>query len=419
MWFVASFIAAFVLGDLAWWWRADRRVQTLPHALAWRVTVGLFALAQLGGLALILAGRWAGAAWEDVLVRPWLSAVFVWHFLALAPWLLVRASFWAGQLITAAARAAGGARRSSPPPPEAGLSRREFFGAASVLAPAVLSLAGTGVALPQLERFRIRRMEVPLADLPAALDGLTIAHLSDLHVGRFTHGAILERIVEATNGLGADLALVTGDIINFGLRDLPAAISVVNGLRASSGVFACIGNHDLIEDGAAFMKQARDAALPLLLNETAELQVRGERVQLLGLRWGSGARGPRAREHGDAAIGRSMKELLAMRAPDAFPILLAHHPHAFDFAEGVPLTLAGHTHGGQIMFSERAGGGPWLFRYWSGLYERGDRALVVSNGVGNWFPLRINAPAEIVHLTLRHAAPTEADRATPARARGS
>jgi hypothetical protein len=404
MWFVATFIAVFVLGDLAWWWRADRRVQTLPHAVIWRVGVGMFALGQLSGLALILAGRWAGAAWEDVLVRPWLSAVFVWHFLALAPWLLVRASVGVGQLMTAAARAVAGARRSTPTAAETGLSRREFLGAAGVLAPAVLSLAGTGVALPQLERFRIRRIEVPLTNLPAALDGLTIAHLSDLHVGRFTHGAILDRIVEATNGLNADLAVLTGDIINFGLRDLPAAISVVNGLRASGGVFACIGNHDLIEDGAAFIQQSRDAGMPLLLNETAELQVRGERVQLLGLRWGSGSRGSRAREHGDEAIGRSMAELLAMRAPDAFPILLAHHPHAFDFAEGVPLTLAGHTHGGQIMFTEKAGGGPWLFRYWSGLYERVDRALVVSNGVGNWFPLRINAPAEIVHLTLRRSA---------------
>ena len=175
----------------------------------------------------------------------------------------------------------------------------------------------------------------------------------------------------------------------------------MNALRARHGVFACIGNHDLIEDGAAFVRQTRAAGMPLLLNETADLQVRGERLQILGLRWGSGAGGPRPREHGDGAIERSMTELLAMRKAGAFPILLAHHPHAFDFAKEVPLTLAGHTHGGQIMFSENVGPGSWLFRYWSGLYERDDRALVVSNGVGNWFPLRIGAPAEIVHLTLR------------------
>jgi hypothetical protein len=84
---------------------------------------------------------------------------------------------------------------------------------------------------------------------------------------------------------------------------------------------------------------------------------------------------------------------------------MAHHPHAFDAAieADVPLTLAGHTHGGYCMLDSRHGVGPALFRYWSGLYARGGSQLVVSNGVGNWFPIRVNAPAEIVHLTLRCA----------------
>ena len=96
-----------------------------------------------------------------------------------------------------------------------------------------------------------------------------------------------------------------------------------------------------------------------------------------------------------------------IRRSDAFQILLAHHPHAFDpaAAVGIPLTLAGHTHGGQIMLTDQLGAGPAMYRYWSGLYHKQaahrDAALVVSNGVGNWFPLRINAPAEIVHITLR------------------
>lgn len=106
---------------------------------------------------------------------------------------------------------------------------------------------------------------------------------------------------------------------------------------------------------------------------------------------------------GDLAIAKSMEELLPQRRPEAFPILLAHHPHAFDYAENIPLTLAGHTHGGQLMLTEQIGFGPAMFRYWSGLYQRGNRSLVVSNGVGNWFPLRVQAPAEVVHITLRPA----------------
>jgi predicted MPP superfamily phosphohydrolase len=127
-------------------------------------------------------------------------------------------------------------------------------------------------------------------------------------------------------------------------------------------------------------------------------------VQLLGLQWGHDRYySIRARQHGDAAIEASMTDLLAQRAPGAFPILLAHHPHAFDYATDIPLTLAGHTHGGQLMVTDAMGFGPAMFRYWSGLYRKNDRRLVVSNGVGNWFPLRTRAPAEIVHLTLRRA----------------
>src|SRR2546421_1200827 len=98
-----------------------------------------------------------------------------------------------------------------------------------------------------------------------------------------------------------------------------------------------------------------------------------------------------------------MQRVCALRNRDQFQILLAHHPHAFDpaAAAGIPLTLSGHTHGGQLMLGEHVGAGPILFRYWSGPYRKGDATLVVSNGVGNWFPLRVNAPAEIAHLTLR------------------
>ena len=89
----------------------------------------------------------------------------------------------------------------------------------------------------------------------------------------------------------------------------------------------------------------------------------------------------------------------------AFPILLAHHPHAFEPAAeaGIPLTLSGHTHGGQLILTKTVGFGPLMYRYWSGEYAKGDSRLVVSNGVGNWFPIRTNAPAEIVHITLRRA----------------
>ena len=149
-------------------------------------------------------------------------------------------------------------------------------------------------------------------------------------------------------------------------------------------------------DGTHFVREVKASGIPLLVDEALSLRVRGTDVQLLGLNW----------YRGDADIRAGLQRMLSrFRRRDEFPILLAHHPHAFDaaIAAGLPLTLSGHTHGGQIMLTDHIGAGPVLFRYWSGLYRRNGSSLVVSNGVGNWFPLRINAPAEIVHVTLERA----------------
>jgi predicted MPP superfamily phosphohydrolase len=254
--------------------------------------------------------------------------------------------------------------------------------------------------MSQLALFRVRRFILPVAGLPRDLDGLTLAHVSDIHVGRFTSGRILREMVEQTNALRADLVLLTGDLINDALADLAGGLDLVRAMDARFGICMIEGNHDLIEDGLEFERRARASGIPFLLNETETRRIRGCPVQLLGLRWLHAP--PSLR---DPLISASVRDLLRQRQPDAFPILLAHHPHAFDAAAGagVPLVLSGHTHGGQLMWDERHGFGPAMYRYWSGLYERGASRMIVSNGVGNWFPLRVNAPAEIVHITLKKA----------------
>jgi len=86
--------------------------------------------------------------------------------------------------------------------------------------------------------------------------------------------------------------------------------------------------------------------------------------------------------------------------------MMAHHPHSWDMAMqyDIPLVISGHTHGGQIMLTRNIGLGRLRFHYLSGLYETENSKLIVSNGVGNWFPLRIGAPAEILQITLRSKA---------------
>ncbi len=273
-------------------------------------------------------------------------------------------------------------------------TRRDVLASAAVFLPPLVAAGGLGVAVEELGQFRIRPMTIGLKSLPPALDGLTIAHVTDTHIGRFTNDAMLKNIAERTNALDADLVLFTGDLIDIALADLPVGIAFAKSLRSRFGTYFCEGNHDLAQDFSEktmrFRAMTKAAGLSLLADESVALSIRGEPVQILGSAW---SRTTAERKlHGNW--------IMQQVDPSAFNILLTHHPHMWDYTS-IPLTLAGHTHGGQLMLNEKVGVGAVMFRYWTGLYRDGDRALVVSNGVGNWFPVRIHAPAEIVHITLR------------------
>lgn len=261
--------------------------------------------------------------------------------------------------------------------------------------PVLATYGSAAWSLPGLANLRIRRITVRLPDLPVGLDGTRIAHVTDTHVGKFTRGKVLDGIVAATNELDADLVLFTGDLINDSSRDLPAATEMINRMRGRHGVFLIEGNHDLFDGAEVFENGIRAAGIKLLRNQSMTVSLKGERLQLLGIVW--------RRE--EKQIADEVDAVAALREEGAFPILMAHHPHAFDRAAelGIPLTVAGHTHGGQLMLTPEFGAGSMMFRYWSGLYRKGKSALVVSNGAGNWFPLRVNAPAEIVEITLRRS----------------
>ena len=395
------FWAILALDALFWWW-ADRRARRLPRPTAWRVAIALFVGVQLADLLamFVVPGlRRDSHAW----MPSWsLAVIYIWHLLVLPVWALLAGAWGLGRLVTTIGKRLS--RRPTPAPLPAGIdaeasavapvwTRRQVLMAAAVAAPPVAAVGLTAVGVSRLSDLRIRAIDVPISGLPPALDGLRIAHVTDVHVGRYTRGAHLRRIAEATNKLEADLVLMTGDLLDQSISDLPEALEFVRMLDPRGGLFMCEGNHDLIGDGDAFRARTKAAGVPLLVQESATIDVRGEPVQLLGVTWG----------RGEDRVSATTTDLLGLRDPAAFPILLAHHPHCFDYAApaGIPLTLAGHTHGGQLMINERLGAGPAMFRYWTGLYGNDAGRLVVSNGAGNWFPLRTAAPAEILNLTLR------------------
>jgi predicted MPP superfamily phosphohydrolase len=398
-------VLTFLLAaDLLWWWRADRRARPLRRALGWRLLIGLFMGGQIALVLWTFAGRLPAAFAPGRPPQFLVAAAYLWHLIILpASWAVVATSAmlfgawrWGRRLVGRTApgcpaASAGGADTKN---------RRQFLGMLTTATPALVTGAGVAYSLTQLREFRIRPMSVAIPSLPPELDGLRIALVADLHIGTFTNGQTVKRVVEETSRLDADLVLLPGDLINNALADLSDALDAVSNMQSRHGAYLCVGNHDLIEDGAEFIRRAQ-ARASLLVNESRVVSIRGQLVQLLGLPW----------NRDEALIANSVRQMAGQIVPGAFPILLAHHPHAFDSAAavGFPLTVSGHTHGGQLMISEGIGFGPLMYRYWSGLYrkpEQNGASLVVSNGVGNWFPLRIGAPAEIIHLTLRSATST-------------
>ena len=379
----------------ALWWAASVRIAKPAVA---RRAVAIFSLAQLTGLSWLLTQRFSHPGSTAVFSKFAVTAVFIWHMIILPLLLLLAVAVLPIFAAAVVVRIVHRRRNSNSAPADmsGGLSRRQFLGVALTVAPPLLDLSLATIAMRQLNQFRVRRFILPITGLPSDLHGLTIAQVSDMHVGRFTSGRVLREMVRVVNEFRADLVLLTGDLINDALADLDHGLELMRSMEGRSGTYLIEGNHDLIENGVEFERRVKQSGVSFLLDESAIVTIRGVPVQLLGLSW------TRTQENRDAAIAASVRRLMRQRQLESFPILLAHHPHAFDAAAeaSLPLTLSGHTHGGQLMLNEQFGFGPALFRYWSGLYSRGASRLIVSNGVGNWFPLRVRAPAELVHLTL-------------------
>ena len=271
------------------------------------------------------------------------------------------------------------------------LSRRKFvYLLACGAAPATALGMGVHGSITRFD-LRVRRFDIAIANLPPALEGFTIAHVSDLHSGVFCGPHRLGLAASATNDLKPDLVAVTGDLINKDMTEFPDALAAIQQMKSRYGTFLCEGNHDLIPGPRLVAQACWDNHLPLLLFQRRAVLVEDCTLYLAGLPWFGGGF---FAHHADL-----VNRLYPEREQGDVRILLAHHPHVFDGATGADLVLSGHTHGGQIMVGD-AGLGPLFFKYWSGRYQRANTTMIVSNGCGDWFPCRIGAPAEIGLLRL-------------------
>ena len=285
------------------WWAASARIAKPTFA---RITVAIFALAQLAGLIWLLTQRFAHAESTALFSKFAMATVFIWHMILLPVLLLLTVALLPILAIVALIRSARRLRNFNLTPADArgALSRRQFLGVALAAAPPLFNLSLATVAMRQLDQFRVRRFVLPIAGLPSDLHGLTITQISDMHVGRFTSGRVLRDVVRVVNELRADLVLLTGDLINDALIDLDHGLDLVRSMQARHGVYLIEGNHDLIENGLEFERRVKNSGIPFLLDESIVITIRGAPLQLLGLSW------TRARENRDVAIAAAVRSSL-------------------------------------------------------------------------------------------------------------
>ncbi len=251
----------------------------------------------------------------------------------------------------------------------------------------------------------VKSVEIPVRGLPGDLDGLKVAHLSDLHIGSTFTGEWLEEVVQRTNALEPDFTLITGDLADGTPDRIGTFVHPITELRARYDVVISAGNHDYY---SGLRPWVETWGMTVLLNSHREYNVRGRNVVIAAV------------TDPCAVLFRSLDG--EMGAPDArralegadegLRILMSHRPGQAEqnAALGCHLQLSGHTHGGQFFFLfplvSRLNGG---FR--SGLYRAGSMPLYVSPGTGMWgyVPMRLGVGAEITLIILRSA--DDADRA--------
>ncbi len=257
------------------------------------------------------------------------------------------------------------------------------------------------------KRLELKHITFTSPDLPPYFDGYRLVQITDFHLGSFPPGNdFVQKVVDATNNEEPDMILFTGDLVNNQASEVEPYLDTLGQLHASDGIYSIWGNHDYCEYG----------------NNHSIGALKRNRRMLYGyqesLGWHQLMNEHHVVSHGMASIAvigvenpgqppftnrSNLKKAMKGLNPDMFKILLSHDPHHWRrevVGKNIQLTLAGHTHAGQLKI------GKWTparmaFKEWGGAYRIGEQMLYVSSGIGGSFPFRLGAWPELTVITLK------------------
>jgi predicted MPP superfamily phosphohydrolase len=273
-------------------------------------------------------------------------------------------------------------------------ARRLFFKTAytAVLA-APPAVVGYGVFIERHQLF-LREQKLVFPNLPPDLDGLRLVQLTDIHLSPFLSRSELQRAVDMANETHAHIALITGDLITTGRDPVDDCLNILTGLRAEAGVFGCMGNHEIYARAQNHVeREGARRGMSFLRSRSEPLRFGNAVLNMAGVDY--------QRTRRPYLVGA---EKLVM--PGAFNVLLSHNPDVFPVAarQGYALTVAGHTHGGQIrveILNMDLNPGHFYTPFVDGLYRHGASSVFVSRGIGTIaIPARVGAPPEVALLRL-------------------
>lgn len=257
------------------------------------------------------------------------------------------------------------------------------------------------------KRLELKHITFTSPDLPPYFDGYRLVQITDFHLGSFPPGNdFVQKVVDATNNEEPDMILFTGDLVNNQASEVEPYLKTLGQLHAQDGIYSIWGNHDYCEYG----------------NNHSIGALKRNRRMLYGyqesLGWHQLMNEHHVVSHGMASIAvigvenpgqppftnrSNLKKAMKGLNPDMFKILLSHDPHHWRrevVGKKIQLTLAGHTHAGQLKI------GKWTparmaFKEWGGAYRIGEQMLYVSSGIGGSFPFRLGAWPELTVITLK------------------